>query len=178
MLEGGASRRSLVTTGTAPFSFYERGPEGVRTRAHYDGLPVDFIAAAVPAVASDPAVQMETYHVINAHDDGISLDTLVDWVDAAGYPLDRIDDYDRWLALFTSKLEALPHEERQRSSLPVIESLRRPAPAHANLPGSTDFTDAVRRLATEAEVPHLSAGYVAKCLADLADLDLIPRANL
>ena len=164
---------SLVTTASAPVSFYERGPDGERVRAHYDGLPVDFIAAAVADVAADPAVGLETYHVINAHDDGISLDTLVDWVEAAGYPLQRIDDYVAWLELFASKLEALPPEARQRSSLAVIESLRRPAPAHATVPGSARFGAAVRRLGTEPEVPHLSAGYVAKCLDDLVELGLI-----
>src|ERR1700761_4335606 len=38
---------SLVATGVAPGSFYELDGEGHRQRAHYDGLPVEFIAEAV-----------------------------------------------------------------------------------------------------------------------------------
>ena len=37
---------SLVATGIAPGSFYELDAEGNRQRAHYDGLPVEFIADA------------------------------------------------------------------------------------------------------------------------------------
>jgi fatty acid CoA ligase FadD9 len=164
---------SLVTTASAPMSFYELGPDGQRPRAHYDGLPVDFIAEAVVAIASDPEVGLETYHVINAHDDGISLDTIVDWIEAVGYPLERVPDYAQWLQRFTMKLEALPPERRQRSSLSVIESLRRPARAEPGAVGSLRFTEGVRRFSVEAEVPHLSAKYVAKCLNDLVELELI-----
>ena len=35
---------SLVATGIAPGSFYELDADGNRQRAHYDGLPVEFIA--------------------------------------------------------------------------------------------------------------------------------------
>jgi fatty acid CoA ligase FadD9 len=166
---------SLVTTQAAPVSFYERGPDGRPARAHYDGLPVDFIAEAVVAISSDPETSLETYHVINAHDDGISLDTLVDWIEAAGFPLHRTDDYDQWLATFTAKLEALPPEARQRSSLAVIASLRRPARAGSDLPGSAHFEEGVRRFSVEGRVPRLSAGYVAKCLDDLVHLGLIRK---
>ena len=38
---------SLVATGIAPGSFYELDADGNRQRAHYDGLPVEFIAEAI-----------------------------------------------------------------------------------------------------------------------------------
>jgi len=38
---------SVVATGIAPGSFYELDANGNRQRAHYDGLPVDFIAEAI-----------------------------------------------------------------------------------------------------------------------------------
>ena len=38
---------SLVATGIAPGSFYELDAEGNRQRAHYDGLPVEFISEAI-----------------------------------------------------------------------------------------------------------------------------------
>ena len=38
---------SLVATGIAPGSFYELDADGNRQRAHYDGLPVEFIAESI-----------------------------------------------------------------------------------------------------------------------------------
>ena len=37
--------------------------------------------------------RFRTYNVLNTHDDGISLDTFVDWLIAAGITIERIDDY-------------------------------------------------------------------------------------
>ena len=48
---------SVTATGIAPASFYELDKAGHRQRAHYDGLPVDFIAEAI---ATLHAQQMET----------------------------------------------------------------------------------------------------------------------
>src|ERR1700742_1691171 len=41
---------SLVATGIAPGSFYELDADGNRQRAHYDGLPVEFIAEAISSL--------------------------------------------------------------------------------------------------------------------------------
>jgi len=164
---------SLVMTGCAPASFYELGPDGERPRAHYDGLPIDFVAEAIVGLAAAPEAGLETFHVINANDDGISLDTIVDWVDAAGYPLARVGDYAGWLARFTAALESRPPDERRRSSLSVLESLRRPAPATAAEIGSDRFADRVRSRTVERRVPGLTAEYVAKVLDDLVRLELI-----
>jgi fatty acid CoA ligase FadD9 len=162
--------QSLVLTGLAPASFYE--PAGAR--AHYDGLPVDFIAHATAAVASASGDAVQTYHVVNPHDDGISLDTVVDWIDAAGYWIERVAGYDEWLRRFETALQALPDEQRQRSSLTVLDSLRRPARAGEMPVDSARFDEAVRRSASESEIPHLTAEFVAKWLDDLARLGLIP----
>ena len=43
---------SLVATGVAPRSFYELDAAGNRQRAHYDGLPVDFIAEAISTLGA------------------------------------------------------------------------------------------------------------------------------
>ncbi len=167
---------SLVTTASAPTSFYDTDSDRRRPRAHYDGLPVDFIAEAVVAAAAADDAGLRTYHVINPHDDGISLDTIVDWIESAGYPIDRVDDYAEWLGRFTRRLEALPAEQRQRSSLSVIESLRRPARPMPDPIGSAAFERGVQELSAEGAVPHLSAEYVAKCLDDLVALGLIAPA--
>ena len=46
---------SLVATGIAPGSFYEPDADGNRQRAHYDGLPVDFIAEAISTLGAQVA---------------------------------------------------------------------------------------------------------------------------
>ena len=80
---------SLVATGIAPGSFYELDADGNRQRAHYDGLPVEFIAEAISTLGAQVADGFETYHVMNPYDDGIGLDEFVDWLIDAGYPIQR-----------------------------------------------------------------------------------------
>ena len=81
---------SLVATGIAPYSFYELDAEGNRQRAHYDGLPVEFIADAMSTLGVNVVAGYETYHVMNPYDDGISMDTYVDWLVEAGYQIARV----------------------------------------------------------------------------------------
>ncbi len=76
---------SLVATGIAPASFYELDADGNRQRAHYDGLPVEFIAEAISTLGAEVVDGYETYHVMNPYDDGIGLDEFVDWLISAGY---------------------------------------------------------------------------------------------
>ncbi|MGH3643739.1 MAG: carboxylic acid reductase [Mycobacterium sp.] len=68
---------SLVATGVAPQSFYELGADGQRQRAHYDGLPVEFIAEAISTLGAHlietDTTAFQTYHVMNPYDDGIGL---------------------------------------------------------------------------------------------------------
>ena len=37
---------------------------------------------------------------MNPHDDGISMDTYVDWLIDTGYPITRVPEYADWLARF------------------------------------------------------------------------------
>jgi fatty acid CoA ligase FadD9 len=69
---------SLVATGIAPRSFHEFDGQRHGTRAHYDGLPVDFIAEAIATLGGNATDGFHTYNVVNPHDDGISLDQFVD----------------------------------------------------------------------------------------------------
>lgn len=46
---------SLVATGIAPASFYRLDADGNRPRAHYDGLPVEFIAEAISTLGANVA---------------------------------------------------------------------------------------------------------------------------
>jgi fatty acid CoA ligase FadD9 len=169
---------SVVMTGLAPGSFYASETDGNRPEAHYDGLPVDFIAAAIVGISLDPHREIKTFHVLNHHaDDGISLDTFVDWIEAAGYPVERIPSHRQWLQRFEEKLKALPEEQRQHSSLTVLDSLRHPYPAGEPMVGSKRFEDAVAALPAEAQVPHLTQEFIDKCLDDMRRLGLIPTPD-
>ena len=77
---------SVVATGVAPYSFYQLDADGNRQRAHFDGLPVEFVAEAIATLGAQVVDGFETYHVMNPHDDGIGLDEYVDWLIEAGYP--------------------------------------------------------------------------------------------
>ena len=162
---------SVVATGLAPRSFYIGGG-----RPHYDGLPVDFTAAAVAALGAHSVSGFRTYHVVNPHDDGISMDTFVDWAIEAGHPIRRIDDYADWYRRFDTALRALPEKKRIQSSLPLLHQWQRPMPAHAGATvSSTHFRTEVRRyeVGPEKDIPHLSREFVWKYLGDLRHVGLL-----
>jgi len=164
---------SVVYTGLAPRSF----GAGQGAPAHYDGLPVDFIAAAMAALSSAGGEGLATYQVSNVHwDDGVSLDTLIDWVATAGYPVRRMEDHDAWYRAFGAALQALPAERRQHSALPILAQWARPDPGSGI--GRVDarrFSAEVRRLRPggEAGIPGLTEAFLHKYLADLRALNLI-----
>ncbi len=99
---------SVMLTGVAPGSFYQLDEQGQRQRAHFDGLPVDFVAEAIATLGAGLADGFATYHVMNPHDDGIGIDEYVDWLIEAGYPIERVDDFGEWLQRFHTGLQALP----------------------------------------------------------------------
>ncbi|MGE0383366.1 MAG: carboxylic acid reductase [Gammaproteobacteria bacterium] len=165
---------SLVVTGIAPRSFYRASQDGRRT--HYEGLSVDFIADAIVGIGQRAITGFATYHVVNPHDDGVALDTFVDWAIEAGQPIRRIDDYADWRLRFETALRALPERQRQQSSLALLHQLREPAPVSDPAAVSAQrFESAVRELGLgEAGViPHLSAGFIRKYLDDLRHVGMI-----
>jgi fatty acid CoA ligase FadD9 len=159
---------SIVVTGLAPRSFYA----GASVRPHYDGLPVDFTASAIAALGADALSGYRTYHVVNPHNDGISMDTFIDWAIEAGYGIQRIDSYDDWYQRFETALRGLPDKQRQHSSLPLLHQLRRPMPASAGaMASAVQFeTDVCKH---GKEIPHLSAAFIRKYLDDLRVLKLV-----
>ena len=167
---------SLVTTGIAPGSFYELDAAGNRQRAHYDGLPVDFIAEAISTLGAHQVYGFETYHVMNPYDDGIGLDEYVDWLIDAGYPIDRVADYGEWLQRFETSMRTLPDRQRQASLLPLLHSYAQPAKP---LRGSFATTDRFRAAVQEAkigpdkDIPHVTAEIILKYITDLQVLRLL-----
>jgi fatty acid CoA ligase FadD9 len=173
---------SLLVTGIAPWSFYETDAKGNRARAHYDGLPADFVAEAVTtlgaqiATAAQGSKTYRSYDLMNPHDDGISLDVFVDWFNEAGHQIGRIDDYDEWLGRFETALRALPDKQRQHSVLPLLDAYRKPEKPLRGAPAPTDvFRAAVQeaKIGADKDIPHLSAALINKYVTDLKLLGLV-----
>jgi fatty acid CoA ligase FadD9 len=77
---------SLLVTGIAPGSFYQTDAAGNRARAHYAGVPADFVAEAVTTLGKQGTDGFRSFDVENPYDDGISLDTF--WI-ASSTPATR-----------------------------------------------------------------------------------------
>ena len=171
---------SLVATGIAPDSFYELDADGCRQRAHFEGLPVEFIADAISTISAHliakGSASFETYHVMNPYDDGISMDTYVDWLITAGYPITRVPDYAAWLERFEKTLRALPATQRQTSLLPLLHNYQEP---EHPINGSTAPTDHFRAAVQDntigpyQDIPHITASVIVKYITDLKLLGLL-----
>ncbi|BBX39731.1 amino acid adenylation domain-containing protein [Mycobacterium simiae] len=171
---------SVVATGIAPGSFYQRDANGNRQRAHYDGLPVEFVAEAIATLGAQAVDGFQTYHVMNPHDDGIGLDTYVDWLIEAGYPIERIDDFDLWLQRFEAGLRRLPQRRRQHTVLALLQSagpryLRPATPAPPTSASTARFRAAVQeaKIGSDNDIPHVSAPILVKYVTDLQLLGLL-----
>jgi fatty acid CoA ligase FadD9 len=163
---------SLIATGIAPRSFYVTR-QGARLNAHYDGLPVDFVAEAITTLGASNRSGYRSFDVLNPHDDGISLDVFVDWLIEAGVAIARIDDYHEWLARFETALTALPEVQRQRSALPLLHFYRNPeTPLAGAIAPADNFRVAVRhaKIGADQDIPHLNADLIHKYVTDLAAL--------
>ncbi|WP_297848686.1 amino acid adenylation domain-containing protein, partial [Mycobacterium sp.] len=178
---------SVVASGVAPGSFYRLDAHGNRQHAHFDALPVEFVAEAITTlgaqVGRDSAAGFagfETYHVMNPHDDGIGLDEYVDWIIEAGYPIERVDDFGEWLHRMEAALHALPERQRHQSVLQLLQ-LRNaqyvpPAdPARGCLGPTERFRAAVQeaKIGPDNDIPHISAPVIVKYVTDLQLLGLL-----
>ncbi|HKP43156.1 carboxylic acid reductase [Mycobacterium sp.] len=167
---------SLVATGIAPGSFYELGADGNRQRAHYDGLPVEFIAEAISTIGAHVVDGFETYHVMNPYDDGIGLDEYVDWLIDAGYAIERIGDYADWLGRFETAIRALPEQQRQASLLPLLHNYQHPEmPIRGSMAPTDRFRTAVQdaKIGPDKDIPHVTRDVIVKYITDLQMLGLL-----
>jgi fatty acid CoA ligase FadD9 len=171
---------SVVATGIAPASFYELDAEGRRQRAHYDGLPVEFIAEAIDTLGAqavhESGAGFSTFHVMNPYDDGIGLDEFVDWLVDAGYRIDRIPEYATWLQRFETAVRGLPERQRQYSLLPLLHNYQRPDhPIRGSVAPTDRFRAAVQeaKIGPDKDIPHISRDMIVKYVTDLELLGLI-----
>lgn len=165
---------SLIETGLAPYSFYPLQEDGSKTPAHYDGTPVDIVAAAVAGVTDNLSGEYRTYNIHNYHaDDGCSLDAFVDWIESAGYPLTRLDDHQAWYDRFNDKLTSLPEAKKQKSALEIMGAYSRPLHVRSDPVSCHRFRDLISKLSSCDGLPHVDETYIHKCLQDLVALGYI-----
>ncbi|HXO80529.1 MAG TPA: thioester reductase domain-containing protein, partial [Mycobacterium sp.] len=167
---------SLVATGIAPGSFYELDADGNRQRAHYDGLPVEFIAEAISSLGAQVVDGFQTYHVMNPYDDGIGFDEYVDWLIDAGYSIQRVGDYGTWLQRFETTLRTLPDRQRQYSLLPLLHNYQKPqTPINGSMAPTDRFRAAVQeaKIGPDKDIPHVSEPVIVKYITDLQLLELL-----
>jgi len=163
--------RSVVYTGIYPSSFYDGGTP------HLDGLPVDFLAAAVAAIATCDSRDYAVYHLNNVHwNDGVSLDSIMTRLIEFGYPLCCVGDHAEWFQRFERTLRALDPAAQAGSSLPIIDQWRAPlAMAKRARIDASNFRAKVRALQPHgvADIPRLDVDYVDRCIEDMRGLGLI-----
>jgi fatty acid CoA ligase FadD9 len=167
---------SLVATGIAPGSFYELDADGNRQRAHYDGLPVEFIAEAISTLGAQSEGGFHTFHVMNPYDDGIGMDEFVDWLIEDGNAIARIPSYADWLARFETGLRGLPERQRQASLLPLLHNYQKPErPLRGSLAPTDRFRAAVQeaKVGPDKDIPHITPQIIAKYISDLRLLGLL-----
>lgn len=167
---------SLLSTGLAPRTFYADDGSGERPRAHYDGLPADFVAEAITAIGAGNLDGFRSYDVMNPHDDAISLDVIVDWLIDAGAPITRVNHHSEWLTRFEKALRGLPEQQRQRSVLALLDAYREPERPLLGAVAPTDvFRRAVQRakIGPDHDIPHITVDLIRKYLTDVDLLELV-----
>ncbi|WP_394824858.1 thioester reductase domain-containing protein [Pendulispora albinea] len=160
---------SLMATGIAPRSFY--APE-FRESGRFHGLPVDFVAKSLTAIALQSHQGYATYHVVSDDEGSVSLDRIVDWVQEKGYPLERIDDYHRWYQTFGGRLERLDSKLRAESAYAIRHQWAHPLsladePAFDVRRYAARIAALGRELGGPARLPAITQRFIQKSIEDL-----------
>ena len=168
---------SLVATGIAPVSFYELDADGNRQRAHYDGLPVEFIAEAISTLGARVVDGFETYHVMNPSRRRHRPRRVRRLADRSGLSgRARRRDYAAWLQRFETAMRALPERQRQASLLPLLHNYQQPeTPICGSIAPTDRFRAAVQdaKIGPDKDIPHVTPEVIVKYVTDLQLLGLL-----
>ncbi|WP_095077012.1 carboxylic acid reductase [Pseudomonas sp. Irchel s3h17] len=167
---------SVALTGIAPSSFYRSTGNG--GLPHYDGLPVDFTASAILKIGvRQYADSYRSFNLVNPHNDGISLDTFVDWMIDHGVNIRKVFDYADWHNRFETALRGLPEHLKQHSLLPLMHGFSKPTEVISGSTIPSDrFQGAVDAFESGSEtfaIPHISKSLIRKYVTDLQSLGLL-----
>ena len=150
----------LARTGLAPPSFY-----ATEARGHIDGLPVDFIARGIVALALRGGGGHEIYHLVDdRRDQDVSFDRLIDWIVSAGVPMERCASHAEWFARFEAALLALDPVERKRSPFAVLRRWSQPI---ANADSLHFDTSRFLSAMSHEAFPRVTEAFVHQCLRAL-----------
>jgi fatty acid CoA ligase FadD9 len=155
----------IVKTGVAPRSFYAEDHRGEK---HYDGLSVDLVSRALAAISTSAGTGFDTYHVSNSNwHDGVSLDTIVGWIESAGFAVDRLE-YRAWHAEFVRRLSQLSALQRRRSPEAIAFRWRQPTSdgSGAMKLDTGNFRQVLGRLGI-AGIPSLDEAYIHHCVREI-----------
>ncbi len=165
---------SIINAKSAPLSFYKKS--GDTPRPHYDGLPVDFISNAIINLSTENSNEYITYNLVNHHDDGISLDIIVDWLQTFGFDIKRTEQYGEWIGAFESSLKQFPDSLKLHSFLPLIDSIQEPQNAVSGSAIPSDrFREAMKRQGEGIEdsfIPGITKSLIWKYALDFKALGL------
>lgn len=157
---------SVLATGIAPESFYLPTADDGRKRTHFDGLPVDFTAESIVTLASK--FGHHTYNLVNPNDDGVSLDTFVDWLIASGHPIERIADYSDWIHRLELGLRGLPDHLGRHSLLPLLHAFQVPEQLPDIIPPAEHFRATVAQAGVAGgRIPSIQPELIDKYVTDL-----------
>lgn len=162
----------LIHTGVRPPSFY--GQDG---RHHFDGIPVDVVAASISAIARKERRGHQLFHAINTHDDAFSLDSFADAIASAGYPIHPADSYEAWYKQFSAGLKQLERSVRDTTPYPILFQWQAPADSPGDTPmTNVRFRERVRRLTSYGDIPQLDEAFMHTTLRHMVARGLVPEA--
>jgi fatty acid CoA ligase FadD9 len=163
---------SLVVTGVAPATFYAQDLSAGRPRGRYEGFSADFLANSITAIGVRAEPGFHTYNLASSHDDGVSLDTFVDWLIDAGCKIERIDNYDEWLSRFETAMRGLHEDQRQQSLLALLGHYRHPQHSGSKSHMQSERFHAASQ-AAGFDIPRMSPTLITKYVTDLRYLHLL-----
>lgn len=153
---------SMIATRMAPKSFY--GPHAGKgtSRPRFAGIPVDIVADAIIFARKTDKRELSVYNACNYLQDAASLDDFADWMEKAGYILERVSDYKTWHEKVERKLGALPLEQKKRAMTSMLDAFADPFPAAADLPDCENFKALVRKMLGGVDFPNVSEAYMRR----------------
>ena len=159
---------SVVHTQLAPQSFYAGAP------AVFDALPVDFVAAQIVRLSRHPRPGLQAFNVVGpCPQSSTSLNSVVDWVQSAGYPVKRVPSYAEWYSCLKTALSQLEPAKRSASAWPIVHQWETPQSADSSIPANDNFCAAIARHPTQAAMPAIDAAFIHQCLRHMQHIGLI-----